>query len=72
MDSIDVCPYCGSSDREYVSIKKDGNYEGFISECAKCGCAWIDWYETTYDRIEIIRNGDIHSDSDESEDVDER
>ena len=72
MDSSNVCPNCGSLDREYISTEYDDNYEGFVYECTECGCEWIEWYEMKYDSTDIIRNGDVHSDSDdEREDADE-
>lgn len=72
MDSKYSCPNCGSPYRQYISTEYDDSYEGFVYECTECSCEYIEWYSMKYDSIEIIRNGNIHSDSNESEDSDER
>jgi hypothetical protein len=63
MDSSNVCPNCGSLDREYSCTEYDDNYEGFIYKCTECGCEYIEWYVMKYDSTEVLRNGNIHSDA---------
>ncbi|RJR43775.1 MAG: hypothetical protein C4576_14055 [Desulfobacteraceae bacterium] len=39
-----VCPYCGSEDREYNEVEIDAKEARQITSCGKCGNHWTDVY----------------------------